>query len=68
MSISRYLCYADIFVALIRLYSVGVREVKGCLSFANHLVENLLLKYLTIKFDVLGEGPAIKYIEISWRD
>ena len=42
---------------------------KGVLIFyTNHLVENLLLKYLTITFDVLGEGPAIKYIEISWRD
>ena len=36
--------------------------------YTNHLVENLLLKYLTIKYEVLEEGSAIKYIEISWRD
>lgn len=36
--------------------------------YTKHLVENPLLKYLTIKFDVLGEGPAVKYIGINWRD
>ena len=34
--------------------------------YANHLDENLVHKQKTIKFDVVGERLATKYIQISW--
>ena len=33
--------------------------------YANHLSENLVHKQKTIKFDVVGERLATKYIQIS---
>ena len=36
--------------------------------YTNHPGKNLLHKHKTLKFDVVGERPATKYIEISWTD
>ena len=45
----------------------GEREetVAGGLLFTQ--TKNLLHKYKTIEFDLVGERPAIKYIQIGWR-
>ena len=41
---------------------------QGCRSFyTNHVVKNFVHKQLTIKFELAGEGPTTKCIEISWR-
>ena len=36
--------------------------------YTSHPGKNLLHKHMTIKFDVVGERPATKYIQISRTD
>ena len=39
--------------------------VTGCLLFTQITREEILHKHKTITFDVVGERPATKYIQIS---
>ena len=43
-------------------------EVVSSTIYTDHPGENLVQKHKTIKTDVVGEQPAARHIQISWKD